>query len=172
MRFLREEIFDHEFYCPVGERRVEFVMSLEKSMRILSRDEVSPSPVTFRLTRNKTRQLTVLIPKLISCCTCRSETYTVITNCHDFVARREQRCDGLTERLSAIIGFFTPSSDKRELYPLVRNSIPEPALSLAHKMHLSVDRFSIEWSPIRESKLEQHNTFGKDFNDFEFVNLL
>jgi hypothetical protein len=124
MRFLREEIFDHEFYCPVGERRVEFVMSLEKSMRILSRDEVSPSPVTFRLTRNKTRQLTVLIPDLISCRTCRSETYTAITNCHDFVARHEQRCDELTERLSAIIGFFTPPSDKRELYPLVRNTYP------------------------------------------------
>lgn len=35
LQFLCNEIFNKEFYCPIGEREIEFVVSIEKSMRNL-----------------------------------------------------------------------------------------------------------------------------------------
>jgi hypothetical protein len=35
LRFLCNEIFNREFYCPIGDREIEFMVSVEKSMRNL-----------------------------------------------------------------------------------------------------------------------------------------
>jgi hypothetical protein len=74
--------------------------------------------------------------------------------------------------LTAMLGLFIPRAHTRNLQTAVRNTIIEPAFALAHKMHLSVDLFSIEWSQYHNLRPDQRNSFAGEFNDFELVDLL
>jgi hypothetical protein len=74
-------------------------------------------------------------------------------------------------QLTAMLGLFIPRANTRNLQTTVRNTIIEPAFALAHKMHLSVDRFSIEWSQYHNLRSEQRLSFAGEFNDFELVDL-
>jgi hypothetical protein len=67
---------------------------------------------------------------------------------------------------------FIPRTDKRGFHTAVRNTIIEPAFTLAHKMHLSVDYFSIKWSEYNDLRYDQRNSLSGKFNYFEFVDLL
>ena len=71
-----------------------------------------------------------------------------------------------------MLRLFIPRAHTRNLLPAVRNTIIEPAFALAHKMHLSVDLFSIEWSQYHNLRSDERNPFAGEFNDFEFVDLL
>jgi len=71
-----------------------------------------------------------------------------------------------------MLGLFVPRAAKRGLHTAVRNTIIEPAFALAHKMHLSVDHFSIEWSEYHDLRYDQRNSLTGKFNYFEFVDLL
>jgi hypothetical protein len=74
--------------------------------------------------------------------------------------------------LTAMLKLFIPRAHTRNLQAAVYNTIIEPAFALAHKMHLSVDLFSIEWSKYHNLWADQRNPFAGEFNDFELVDLI
>ena len=67
---------------------------------------------------------------------------------------------------------FLPHSDKREILSSLKSAIIEPALSLAHKFHLSVDRFTVSWTPVNRTPPEHRSFNPADYSKFECVNLL
>jgi hypothetical protein len=70
-----------------------------------------------------------------------------------------------------MLGLFVPAANRRNLETSMRHSIIEPAFALARKMHLSVDEFTIEWSPYYYSRPGPQIS-AREFNHFEFVDLL
>jgi len=150
LRFLCGEIFNKEFYCHIGNREIEsFMVSVETSMRNL---EPRRDFIAYR--------------------TWRSETYAAIANRPGFDQLLTKRKDALTADLAAILGLFIPRYPMHKLQASVRNNIIEPAFALAHKMHLSVDNFSIEWSQYHDLRRDQRNHFIGEFKDVELVDLL
>jgi hypothetical protein len=102
----------------------------------------------------------------------RSETYAAIANQPGFDQLCERRKKGLTKCLTTILEILEPRADTRRLQTSVRSMIIEPAFALAHKMHLSVDQFSIEWSQFHNLQTDQRTYFkAEDMNEFEFVDL-
>lgn len=51
-------------------------------------------------------------------------------------------------------------------------SIVDPCLDLAHKLHLSVDKYSIRWTPYHTANWEQRQTMTLDLSQFECVDLI
>ncbi|KAG9233805.1 hypothetical protein BJ875DRAFT_441871 [Amylocarpus encephaloides] len=147
VRLLYIEIFDREFYCAFGSAEMSFMQSVERSMRNL---EPQRDHITYA--------------------TWRSETYTAITNRHEFEEMREGMKGDLTARLTEILALFLSRPDKKNLYAEICQSIVNPAFTLAHKMHLSVDHFSLEWSRNHHLPFSQQLPF-EDSNDFEVVEL-
>ncbi|KAE8442804.1 hypothetical protein EG329_002837 [Mollisiaceae sp. DMI_Dod_QoI] len=49
---------------------------------------------------------------------------------------------------------LTPHSDKRELYDSIKSTIIEPTTTLAQKLQLAVDSFTVEWTHIYPEKAE------------------
>jgi len=145
LRFLCNEIFNEEFYSPIGHREQKFMVSVEKSMRNL---EPRRDTITWR--------------------TWRSETYTAIASRPQFGQIREKRKELLTVTLTAMLGIFIPRAHNLNLQTSVRNTIIEPAFALAHKMHLSVDYFSIEWPKYHKLRSDRGNG---EFSDVELVDL-
>jgi len=146
LRFLCDEIFDKEFYCPIADVKSSFMESVEQSMRNLQRD-------------------------IITCRTWRSETYTAIVNRPEFDRVCERRKEALTRHLANMLVLFISQARARNLESSVRSAIIEPAFALSHKMHLSVDQFSIEWSQYYNLRRDQQKVLVGDFNNFEYVDL-
>ncbi|KAF4626039.1 hypothetical protein G7Y89_g12119 [Cudoniella acicularis] len=156
MRFLCREIFNREFYCFIGEKEHEpllsdFMRSVDKSMKNL---EPRRDKMAYR--------------------TWRSETYTAITSRHEFGRIREKRIFFLTHCLTAMLLLFIPRADERKLHANIRHAIIEPAFALAHKMHLSVDYFTIEWSRYHNSQPSQRSSFpgGLHLHDLELIDYM
>ena len=54
----------------------------------------------------------------------------------------------------------------------VQSAIIGPAISLAHKLQLSVDKYTVWWSPHHRLRLEERPSMPYEFSNFECINLL
>lgn len=59
-----------------------------------------------------------------------------------------------------------------ELAPSVHSAIIEPALSLAHKLHVSIDKYSLSWTSFAGTRLEERSSDPRDYIAFECVDIL
>jgi hypothetical protein len=64
-----------------------------------------------------------------------------------------------------------PGADKTTLTISIQEYIIEPSMILAHKMHISVDKFSFEWSPLQRTRPEKRFVTPRDFEGFEAVDI-
>jgi hypothetical protein len=60
----------------------------------------------------------------------------------------------------------------QKLGPSVHSVIIEPALILAHKLQLSVDKFSLSWTSFAGVRPEERSIDPRDYTSFECVNIL
>jgi hypothetical protein len=60
----------------------------------------------------------------------------------------------------------------QKLGPSVHHVIIEPALTLAHKLQLSVDKFSLSWTRFTGSRPEERSVHPRDYTSFECINIL
>ncbi|KAL2060169.1 hypothetical protein VTL71DRAFT_9564 [Oculimacula yallundae] len=104
--------------------------------------------------------------------TWHSDTYTAFTEKPGFLQRRKEMVDILAWQLAAALHLLSPGTDGNVFLRVIRDTIVEPAALLAQKMFLSVDLFTLEWTP-RYDRGSPGNTamqpieFGEvDFSDF------
>ncbi|KAH8804542.1 hypothetical protein F5884DRAFT_417434 [Xylogone sp. PMI_703] len=149
MKFLCVEIFDRPFFCPIEDGAVKILSSVEKAMRNMEpRRDLS----TIRLWR--------------------SETYAAVCQRPDFPEFRRQRTMQLTDQLTTLMSVIVPRAEKRRLHVSIQNNIVKPAMALAHRLHLSVDRYSLEWSTFSKIPLEARSHAPKDFMEYESLNIV
>ncbi|OBT67816.1 hypothetical protein VE03_02423 [Pseudogymnoascus sp. 23342-1-I1] len=148
IRFLCNNIFDLDFYLPLGAQEREFMGSIERSMRNL---EPGRDIRTIR--------------------TWRCETYAAIVNRPGFQQQCELRKNDLTDSITRMLRLLAPGSNRHTLKSSVHKDITEPAFALAHKMQLSVDRFTIGWSPLHNLRHDQRKKFDVGFSGDELVDL-
>lgn len=67
---------------------------------------------------------------------------------------------------------FLPNSDPKKLAALVYQAIIEPALLLADKLHLSVDRFSILRTQFSALRPEERSKIPKHYGSCECIDIL
>jgi hypothetical protein len=65
-----------------------------------------------------------------------------------------------------------PKSNSKKLAQSIQTAIIEPAMQLAHKLHLSVDRFTVEWTQLMRTKIEERSSIQTDYNRYECMDLL
>jgi hypothetical protein len=70
-----------------------------------------------------------------------------------------------------MLSLFLPRSDISGFTRLVQSTIIEPALQLAHKMHLSVHEFSLRYTSYHSTKLEERHPLRQEWSQFECVSL-
>ncbi|KAF8862454.1 hypothetical protein BDZ45DRAFT_203481 [Acephala macrosclerotiorum] len=143
MSFLCREIFDRGFWCPMEDGSLNMLDSIENSMRNL---EPRRDFATVRAWR--------------------SETMAALVNRRGFLTRAQQQVDSLTSDLMALIRIFIPRIDENELFESLKG-IVEPATTLAHKFHVSIDKFDVEWT-----NLSPKNVGGCDVTLYDCQNLL
>lgn len=148
MKFLGNHIFDQEWYCQVGKGRTEFLSQLWKSVaKLQPRRDLSAQR------------------------TWRSESLAAFANLPDFAPYRQLLSDTLSVQLCEILRIFLPGADKHALITSIQESIIEPSMILAHKMQISVDKFSFEWSSLQRTKPEKRFVIPRDFEAFEPVDI-
>ncbi len=170
MKFLCIEIFDKDFYCPVEEGAMEYLNSILTSMRTLEprRGElVIPTKLSLHY-----KKLIKRPSDLSTWRRWRSETLTALAGRPQFATQRKQHLNHLVTELTSILLLFLPRSDMQKLGPSVDSAIIEPALTLAHKLHLSVDKFSLNWTPFTGVRPEERSIDPRDYTSFECVNIL
>jgi hypothetical protein len=67
---------------------------------------------------------------------------------------------------------FVPRARKTELQSSVHDRIIKPALALAHKLHISVDKISVEWTRHNEMEHDDRRNHPPNFQPFNCANLL
>jgi len=123
MEFLCVEILEKPFYGAVSKQEMKNLDLIEKSMKCLQP------------------------PRDIAMCRAwRSETFHALANRHDIVNQRNVRKKELSTSLARIMRIFDPHAQAIELRSSIQKKIIEPATDLADKLHLSVDRFYLEYS--------------------------
>jgi hypothetical protein len=70
-----------------------------------------------------------------------------------------------------MLALFLPRSDLRKLSVAVQNTIIEPALQLAHKMHLSINEFSMVYTNWHGTKKGKRVPLPRDKSPFECVTI-
>lgn len=66
---------------------------------------------------------------------------TALVHLPKFSGQRELQVEVLTNRLLNILSIFDPGESKYELSVSIRRSIIDPVIYLAHRLHLSVDKY-------------------------------
>lgn len=99
----------------------------------------------------------------------RSEAYTAFANRPEFKEQRQTLCARITRDLGNMLAIFRPHGDRANsaFFSSIEKFIVEPALSLAHKFQLSVNKFSVTWETPKNGSRDL-----RDYSDFECVNLL
>lgn len=98
--------------------------------------------------------------------------YTAITNKHNFAGYREKLRHQVAYDLIHTLHIFAPRLDQEAMGASLITSIIDPCLTLAHKLHLSVDKYSIRWTPYHTATWEQRQTMKLDLTQFECVDLI
>ena len=70
-----------------------------------------------------------------------------------------------------MLQLFLPRSDHHKLRHSVQSDMIEPALQLAHKLHLSVDDFHVEYTSYHRKPLEERRTLSRESSQFECVTI-
>lgn len=106
------------------------------------------------------------------CRSWHSETLTAIANGPEFPRNREKRIAKLVLQLSSILCIFVPQVDEEDFQATLRSSIIVPATSLAHKMHLSVDEYNLEWTAFHRLRIHDRIEQAEYLQSFELANVL
>ena len=102
----------------------------------------------------------------------RSETLTALAGRPEFATQRKRQLNHLVIELTNILLVFLPRSDMQKLGPSVKSGIIEPALTLAHKLQLSVDKFSLSWTEFARTRPEMRSINPRAYHSFDCVNIL
>ena len=78
---------------------------------------------------------------------------------------------GLAFGVNCVLSLFQPRSDISGFTRLVQSTIIEPALQLAHKMHLSVHEFSLRYTSYHSTKSEERHPLRREWSQFDCVSL-
>lgn len=66
-----------------------------------------------------------------------------------------------------MLGIFLPGSEPKKVFSSIKRKVIEPAIDLAEKVQLSVDKFSIEWTHSPRPELSD-----EPFSSFQCLNIL
>lgn len=128
------------------------------------------SPLKFR--ENETDCIIFFtLLDLIALRTWRCETFTAITQQPQFAKCRQNQSETLSKDLAGMLKLFLPRSDYSGLFHSVQSTMIEPALQLAHKMHLSVNEFSLRYTPYHRTKAEDRRPLPLESSPFDCVTL-
>jgi hypothetical protein len=108
---------------------------------------------------------------LVTLRTWRCETLTAVTQRPEFVQFRHKQSKTLSNDLANMLSLFQPRSDISGFTRLVQSTIIEPALQLAHKMHLSVHEFSLRYTSYHSTKSEERHPLRREWSQFDCVSL-
>lgn len=104
-------------------------------------------------------------------CTWHSETFTAITKGPGFRDRVETMNRKLANDLFSILQvFITSTAHTEDIIDGIYENIIKRAYTLALKMHLSVDEYTIQWSDFHDSQ-PNTNIVIKNLDDFELLDL-
>ncbi|KAL4999179.1 hypothetical protein BDV10DRAFT_200802 [Aspergillus recurvatus] len=123
LRFLVESIFDQEFYTPLPRSEREFVMGVERAMRVL---EPRRDVRTIRHWH--------------------IETYTAASSRPGFDSYAHDRMWNLTVHMIKMLRAFAPTTDPNTLAKSFLETVTKPACELARRFHLCLEEYSLEWS--------------------------
>jgi hypothetical protein len=101
----------------------------------------------------------------------RSETLTALTNRPPFVAQRRLQSDRLAMSLAAMLKIFVPRTKHRRFLYSIQESIIEPALRLAHKLHLSINRFECQWTLFSKTRPSLRGIEPTMYNSYDCLDL-
>ncbi|RDW70451.1 uncharacterized protein DSM5745_07962 [Aspergillus mulundensis] len=137
LRFLVESIFNQDFYTPLPRGEREFVMGVERAMRVLEprRD--------IRTIRHW-----------------HIETYTAASSRPGFDTYAQDRMWSLTVHMVKMLRAFAPSTDPNTLAKSFLESITKPAAELARRFHLCFDEYALEWSGYHDSEKTAKDGLG------------
>ena len=76
----------------------------------------------------------------------RSETLGAMVHSTEFDHRRKKRIQELSEELLQMLGVIDVAILNERCFESLQRNIIEPTLNLAHRLHLSKDRFRVQWS--------------------------
>ncbi|KAL4907138.1 hypothetical protein BDW74DRAFT_175922 [Aspergillus multicolor] len=154
LRFLVESVFNQDFYMPLPRGEREFVMGIERAMRVL---EPRRDVRTIRHWH--------------------IETYLSASSRPGFDSYAQERMWSLTVHMIKMLRAFAPSTDANTLAKSFLESITKPACDLARKFHLCLDEYSLEWSGYFDNErtakegvgvFEREVRHGR-FGEWEFV---
>jgi hypothetical protein len=94
---------------------------------------------------------------------------TAIASMPAFRATRDRKRGSLVSELRSVVSIFsTPRQrESRKFISSLEQAIVAPALHLAHKLHLSVDKYSFEWSHLRKASGQQFTKIPSTCSEFE-----
>ncbi|KAL4872868.1 hypothetical protein BDV12DRAFT_127041 [Aspergillus spectabilis] len=149
LRFLTDAIFSQDFYCPLARHEREFVTAVERSMRTLQ-------------PRRDIR----------TCRYWRIETYTAASERPNFAEYASERMWDLTCDMIKMLRALAPNTDPNSLAKSFLETITKPACALARKMHLSLDEFTLEWSPHHDKpQIDPAFIYQKAAGNYDFVDV-
>ncbi|KAL4972151.1 hypothetical protein BDW66DRAFT_9502 [Aspergillus desertorum] len=123
LKFLVESIFDQEFYAPLPRSEREFVMGVERALRVL---EPRRDVRTMRHWH--------------------IETYTAASSRPGFDSYAHDRMWNLTVHMIKMLRAFAPRTDPNTLAKSFLETVTKPACELARRFHLCLDEYRLEWS--------------------------
>ncbi|KAL4777134.1 hypothetical protein BDW60DRAFT_223190 [Aspergillus nidulans var. acristatus] len=156
LRFLVESIFNQEFCTPLPRPEMEFVMEVERAMRVLKpkRD--------VRTIRHW-----------------HIETYTAASARPGFDKYAHDRMWNLTVHMINMLRAFAPTTDPNTLAKSFLKTVTKPACDMARRFHLCFDEYSLEWSDYHDNEKLVKDPVGAlqmvikegRFGDYDFVRL-
>ncbi|KAL4745676.1 hypothetical protein BDW72DRAFT_211114 [Aspergillus terricola var. indicus] len=154
LRFLVESIFHQEFCTPLPRSEMEFVMEVERAMRVLEprRD--------IRTIRHW-----------------HIETYTAASARPGFGTYAHDRMWNLTVHMINMLRAFAPTTDPNTLAKSFFKTVTKPACELARRFHLCFDEYSLEWSEYYDNEKLMKDPVGAlqrvikegRFGEYDFV---
>ncbi|KAL5338309.1 hypothetical protein BJX70DRAFT_206201 [Aspergillus crustosus] len=149
LRFLTDAVFSQDFYCPLARHEREFVTAVERSMRTLQ-------------PRRDIR----------TCRYWRIETYTAASERPNFAEYANERMWDLTCDMIKMLRALAPKTDPNTLAKSFLEAVTKPACALARKMHLSLDEFTLEWSPHHDKpQIDPAFIYQKPAGIYDFVDV-
>ena len=76
----------------------------------------------------------------------RSETLEAMVHSAEFDRGRKKRIEELSEELLQILGVIDVAILNEKCFDSLQRNIIEPTVNLAHQLHVSKDRFRVQWS--------------------------
>ncbi|KAL4758711.1 uncharacterized protein BDW70DRAFT_169997 [Aspergillus foveolatus] len=136
LRFLVESIFNQEFSTPLPRPEMEFVMEVERAMRVLK----------------PKRDINRLMSDIRTIRHWHIETYTAASARPGFDKYAHDRMWNLTVHMINMLRAFAPTTDPNTLAKSFLKTVTKPACDLARRFHLCFDEYSLEWSEYHDNE--------------------